>query len=141
MIFLMSQVEADRHQVKPGIVQCISPYLNPAHVLAPPRGWLEALVRGEFSWHFFRLRYKSLLRKRFRADPERFFALLDASGNVHPLVLTCHCLSNPCHREIARDFLENLRLQPPYCRRSEMREAVFAAMATRTARGGITAHG
>ena len=43
MIFLMSQNAADRHQVKPGIVQCISTSLNPAHVLPPPRRRLEAL--------------------------------------------------------------------------------------------------
>ncbi len=141
MFHLLSPSNTVPRNVNPGLVQNISPYLNPAHVLAPPRIWIESLLDGEYSWHFFRLRYKSLLRKRFRADPERFFALLDASGGLHPVVLTCHCLSDPCHREIARDFLENLRLQPPYRRRSEMREAVFAAMAARAAGGGIRAHG
>ncbi len=97
-------------------VQCISPYLNPAHVLSPPRAWLEALLDGSISWEFFRLRYKSLLRSRFKADAEPFFALLDESGPGRELVLTCHCLAGACHVEVAREFLDKLREQEPYRR-------------------------
>ncbi|HUJ75476.1 MAG TPA: hypothetical protein VL359_11485 [bacterium] len=116
MIQREAQSQAEARRLAPGTVQCISPYLNPAHVLAPPRDWLEALVRGEFSWEFFRLRYKDLLRKRMREHPEPFFALLDASAGDQTLVLTCHCLSGPCHTEVAQDFLEKLRDQAAYQR-------------------------
>jgi hypothetical protein len=95
-------------------VQCISPYLNPAHVLAPPRDWLEAVVQGGFTWEFFRLRYKDLLRRRFREFPEPFFSLLDASAGDQILALTCHCLAGPCHAEVAKDFLDKLRDLAPY---------------------------
>lgn len=105
-------------------VQCISPYLNPAHVLAPPRAWLESILDGSISWEFFRLRYKNLLRTRFRDDPEPFFALLDGSGHGHDLVLTCHCLAGPCHAEVARDFLDRLREQEPYRRWVDLRRQV-----------------
>lgn len=111
MIHLMSQREAEQSGVPSARVQNVSPYVNPAHVLAPPRQWLEALVEGTYSWPFFRLRYKSLLRNRFQAEPERFHALLDASEGGRELVLTCHCLSDHCHRELAREFLEHLRGQ------------------------------
>lgn len=103
-------------QVGGANVQCISPYLNPAHVLAPPRAWLEALLDGGISWEFFRLRYKNLLRSRFKADSKPFFALLDESGPGRELVLTCHCLAGPCHVEVAREFLDKLREQEPYRR-------------------------
>lgn len=109
MIYLMSQVQADRERVDPKVVQSISPYQNPGHVLAPPRRWLEALIRSEYNWHFFRLRYKNMLRNRFREEPERFFSLLDGSEGEKPLVLTCHCLAGGCHRELAKEFLESLR--------------------------------
>lgn len=109
MIELMPQTEADKRGVDMREVQCISPYLNPAHVLAPPRPWLEALLSGEYTWHFFRLRYKNLLRARYQAEPERFADLLRDSEGARRLVLTCHCLTPHCHREVAREFLERLR--------------------------------
>ena len=109
MIELLSQTEAERRGIDPRRIQCITPYLNPAHVLSPPRQWLEALVREEYGWHFFRLRYKNLLRNRYRAEPERFHALLEESQRGQSLYLTCHCLTNHCHREIAREYLEMLR--------------------------------
>ncbi|MFI5400557.1 MAG: hypothetical protein ACHQZQ_05855 [SAR324 cluster bacterium] len=105
-------------------VQCISPYLNPAHVLAPPRAWLESVLDGSISWEFFRLRYKNLLRTRFKDDPEPFFALLEESGAGHELLLTCHCLAGPCHAEVARDFLEKLREQEPFRRWSDLRRQI-----------------
>lgn len=111
MIRLMSQWDAETQRLPSAHVQNISPYVNPAHVLAPPRAWLEALVRGRMSWPFFRLRYKSLLRSRYRAEPERFHALLEASADGAELVLTCHCLSDHCHRELAAEFLERVRAQ------------------------------
>lgn len=129
MINLISQTDADKRGVHPGLVQNISPYLNPAHTLAPPRGWIEALLRGDYSWHFFRLRYKNMLRQRFRADPERFFSILDASAGDRPLYLACHCLVGPCHREIAEDFLEKLRQQEPYRNRQALRAAAIASYA------------
>jgi hypothetical protein len=104
--------------------QCISPYLNPAHVLAPPRVWLESVLDGSFSWEFFRLRYKNLLRTRFKEDPEPFFALLDESAGENELMLTCHCLAGPCHVEVAQDFLERLRDQEPYRRWVDLRRQV-----------------
>lgn len=113
MIQVISQKQADRTPPPALHLHCISPYLNPAHVLAPPRHWVEALAKGEFSWAFFRFRYKSLLRKRFNADPERFNALLDASEGSAPLILSCHCEAAPCHRYLARAFLEHLREQRP----------------------------
>jgi len=109
MIRLMSQLEAERSDVPPASVQCISPFLNPAHVLAPPRHWLDLLVSGQYSWAFFRLRYMNLLKKRHEDTPERFESLLDASEGKLPLILTCHCLSEHCHREPAGEFLERLR--------------------------------
>jgi hypothetical protein len=102
---------------------CISPYLNPGHVLAPPRQWLEALLDGEITWEFFRLRYKNLLRNRFRADPEPFFSLLEESSAGH-LVLTCHCLAGPCHVEVAQEFLDRLREQEPFRRWADQRRQV-----------------
>ena len=113
MIHAMSQREAEQSRLPAAHVHDISPYVNPAHVLAPPRRWLEALVSGEYSWQFFRLRYKSLLRARYGAEPERFHALLDASAEGQALVLTCHCLTERCHRELAREFLERLRARRP----------------------------
>ena len=102
----------------------------PAHPLAPPRGWIEALLRGEYSWHFFRLRYKNMLRLRFKSDPERFFSILDASAGERPLYLACHCLAGSCHREIAADFLEKLRQQEPYRNRLALRAAAVATYST-----------
>jgi hypothetical protein len=122
---MLSQAEADRRRLSPGSAHNISPYLNPAHFLAPPRRWLEALLQGEYGWHFFRLRYKNLLRNRFREEPERFFGLLDASQGDKPLYLTCHCLSGACHGEIAREFLEILRAQEPYRHWSALRAATL----------------
>ena len=113
MLRVMSQRDAERSAVPAAAVQSISPYVNPAHVLAPPRRWLEQLVSGEISWSFFRLRYKSLLRSRYAAEPERFHALLDAAAGGPALVLTCHCLSDRCHRELALEFLERVRVQRP----------------------------
>ena len=109
MIHLMSQLEAERNRLPLSQVQCISPYLNPAHVLAPPRAWLEALVNGKYGWEFFRFRYKSLLRQRYKAEPARFDTLLDAAGGHKALTLTCHCLTELCHRTLAREFLESVR--------------------------------
>ena len=80
MIHLISQMAADKEGISPWLVQNISPYTNPAHILAPRRGWIESLLREECSWHFFRLRYKNMLRLRFQAEPERFFELLDSSA-------------------------------------------------------------
>jgi Active DUF488-N3 subclade len=113
MLHTMSQRDAERSTLPRAQVQNVSPYQNPAHVLAPPRHWLEALGSGEYSWPFFRLRYKSLLRSRYSAEPERFHALLDASAGNSDLVLTCHCLTERCHRELAREFLERVRAQRP----------------------------
>jgi hypothetical protein len=114
MIHLMSQRDADLQRLPEGHqnaqVHSVSPYLNPAHVLAPPRRWLEAVASGAWAWEFFRLRYKSLLRSRFQAEPERFHALLEVSDGAKTLVLTCHCLGDRCHRELAREFLERLRV-------------------------------
>ena len=109
MIQLMSQTEAERGDIPASTVQNISPFLNPAHVLAPPRHWLDALASGKYSWPFFRLRYKTLLRDRYREFPERFHSLLDVSEGKGALTLTCHCLEGNCHREPAREFLEYLR--------------------------------
>jgi len=114
MIDVLAQSQADRMRLAASSLQSISPYLNPAHVLSPPRDWLEALVHGEFSWEYFRLRYKNLLWKRFRDEPHRFFHLLDASEGARKLHLTCHCLTTVCHRELARDFLESLRDHKAY---------------------------
>ena len=125
MIHVLSQTEAQRRRLHPGLVQNLSPYLNSAHVLAPPRQWIESLLRGAYSWHFFRLRYKNLLRMRFNADPERFFTLLDASQGERPLYLVCHCLSGPCHGDVAADFLDKLREQRPYCNRHVLRPATL----------------
>ncbi|MCH8075538.1 MAG: hypothetical protein IIC13_06690 [SAR324 cluster bacterium] len=116
MIQLKSQKEAQRRGLPSAQVQSISPYLNPAHVLSPPRYWLEALEQGEFNWPFFRWRYKTMLRKRFRDEPSRFHAILSASEGNAPLTLTCHCLGQHgqgqrCHAPLAREFLENLREQ------------------------------
>ena len=119
MIHLMSQRDAEQGGRPAGRVQNVSPYVNPAHVLAPPRHWLEALVNGSYSWSFFRLRYKSLLRSRYQAEPQRFNALLEASSGTRELVLTCHCMSDHCHRELARDFLEHLRSQRKALAQSE----------------------
>jgi hypothetical protein len=105
-------------------VQCISPYLNPAHVLAPPRAWLESVLEGRTSWQFFRVRYKDLLRHRFQKDPDSFFALLDEAQHGRKLVLTCHCLAGPCHTEVANDFLNRLRDQEPYRRWMDLRRQV-----------------
>lgn len=116
MIQLKSQKEAERRGLPPSSVQSISPYLNPAHVLSPPRYWLEALEKGEYNLPFFRWRYKTMLRKRFRDEPSRFHAILSASEGNTPLTLTCHCLGQhgqgqACHAPLAREFLENLRKQ------------------------------
>ena len=116
MLHQISQTQADRDHLPPSEIQNISPYHNPGHVLAPPRQWLEGLLRSEFPWHFFRLRYKNLLRRRFREEPARFFSLLEASEHDHEMYLTCHCLAGHCHREIAAEFMETLRRQEPYQR-------------------------
>lgn len=113
MIHLMTEKEARHSGLPPSRVHCISPYLNPAHVLSPPRHWLEALHSGKYSWPFFRLRYKNLLRQRFKAEPARFFAMLDLSEGTAVLALTCHCQSGLCHRQLAREFLEHVRGQRP----------------------------
>lgn len=118
MIQLKSQKEAERSGLPPSRVQSISPYLNPAHVLSPPRHWLEALEKGEYNWPFFRWRYKTMLRKRFRDEPSRFHAILSASAGSPPFTLTCHCpgqycQGQTCHAPLAREFLENLREQLP----------------------------
>ncbi len=134
MIHLITQTEADRRfasrAAAPGSVHGIGPYLNPPHFLAPPARWLEALVEGEFGWHFFRLRYKNLLRNRFREEPERFFSLLDGSEGRRALYLACHCLpgacrSGACHGGIAREFLELLRGQEPYRNWTALRAAAL----------------
>ena len=114
MIHLISMKDADRNKVSTLHTHCISPYLNPTHVLAPPRPWLESLLRGDISWNFLRLRYKNLLRNRFLDSPEAFFEILQDSESFRPVYLTCHCLTDHCHREIAKEFLEMLRGQAPY---------------------------
>ena len=129
MITLLPHTQAEREHRHPSQVQCISPYLNPAHVLAPPRDWLEHLIQGECGWPFFRLRYKHLLRKRFQAEPERFFTLLAASEGEQELVLTCHCLTDHCHRDVARAFLEYLRSQPAYRRWRNRRQIRWSPQA------------
>ena len=96
------------------------------HALSPRRSWIEALLREEYSWHFFRWRYKNMLRLRFRSEPERFFSILDASAGERPLYLACHCLAEPCHREIAMDFLEKLRQQRPYRKWQALRAGYMA---------------
>jgi hypothetical protein len=121
MIIIRPQALVDREPAGSASVQCASPYLNPTHVLSPPRHWLEALVDSGMSWEFFRLRYKALLRSRFREDPEAFFSLLDASRAERMLVLTCHCLAEPCHVEVAREFLDWLRARAPYQQWSTLR--------------------
>ena len=114
MIHLLSIKEADRNRLSPLHTHCISPYLNPAHFLAPPRAWLEALLRGDISWNFLRLRYKNMLRNHFLDNPLPFFELLEDSESFRSVYLTCHCLTDHCHREIAQEFLELLRAQAPY---------------------------
>lgn len=114
MIHLMSIKEAERNQVNPLYTHCISPYLNAGHFLAPPRAWLASLIAGEMRWPFFRLRYKNLLRNRYRDDPQAFFELLEDSESYRAVYLTCHCLTSHCHREVAREFLEQLRERRPY---------------------------
>ncbi len=114
MIRIAPQAQADLEAAHGACVQCASPYLNPAHVLSPPRHWLEALVDGGMTWEFFRLRYKALLRSRFREDAEAFYGLLAASEGEKTLALTCHCLAGPCHLEVAREFLDWLRERAPY---------------------------
>jgi len=114
MIRIGPQAQTALEAAHGACVQCASPYLNPAHVLSPPRHWLEALVDGGMTWEFFRLRYKALLRTRSRENPEAFYALLEASEGDKSLVLTCHCLAGPCHLEVAREFLEWLRERTPY---------------------------
>ncbi len=132
MIQLKSQKEAERGGLPPSQIHSISPYRNPAHVLAPPRFWLETLEKGEITWPFFRWRYKTMLRKRFRDEPSRFDAILSASAGNTPLTLTCHCLGNngqsgqrkKCHAVLALEFLDTLRTQlqaerPPKTARPE----------------------
>lgn len=114
MIHLLSIRDADRNRLDPLMTHCISPYLNPGHVLAPPRAWLESLIAGEISWPFLRLRYKNLLRNRYRDNPEPFFELLEDSESFRAVYLTCHCVTDHCHREIAHEFLEQLRERRPY---------------------------
>jgi hypothetical protein len=114
MICIGAQAQAAQQTVPGASVECASPFLNPAHVLAPPRHWLEALVEGGMTWEFFRLRYKALLRERHREHRDAFYALLEASQGEKVLVLTCHCLAGPCHLEVAREFLEWLRERAPY---------------------------
>jgi len=123
MIYLSTRPEPPRGIAPGQEAHCISPYLNPAHVLAPPRAWLEALGRGEYPWAFFRLRYRTLLRERFREEPEPFFRLLDASEGERVLTLACPCGQEHCHGEPARDFLETLRGQAPYARWRRLRPA------------------
>src|SRR5690348_14564806 len=79
MIRIGPQAQSAQEAAQGACVECASPYLNPAHVLSPPRHWLEALVDGGMTWEFFRLRYKALLRTRSRENPEAFYALLEAS--------------------------------------------------------------
>lgn len=114
MINQLSQTEAARQGIPSTRIQNISPYVNPAHVLAPPRKWVEGLVKGTYTWPFFRLRYKALLRDRYQKWPERFESLLMASHGANPLFLTCHCMTELCHRELALEFLEKLRLEHPF---------------------------
>lgn len=111
--------------VRQARTQCISPYLNPGHILAPPRAWVDAVSDGSISWEFFRLRYKNLLRARLKEDPESFFMLLEEAGHSgRELTLTCHCLTGPCHVEVAWEFLDRLREQDAYLRWVEMRRQV-----------------
>ncbi|MDH4122121.1 MAG: hypothetical protein OEV94_10490 [Deltaproteobacteria bacterium] len=126
MIELIPQTQADREGLNPMLVQSVSPYLNPAHVLSPPRDWLEAMVQGDIPWPLFRLRYKNMLWKRFRRDPAPFYRILEASEGHRKLYLSCHCLTSVCHREIARDFLTLLRASPDYRRWREERPSLWA---------------
>ncbi len=114
MISAISRSEAENGQAAPGQILSISPHHNPGHFLAPPSEWLEGVRNGDFSWEFFRLRYKAMLRKRFEEEPGRVFALLDASRGPRTLFLSCDCSEEPCHREVAGEFLENLRGQQAY---------------------------
>lgn len=114
MIHTLSIKDADNNKLSMLNTHCISPYMNPAHFLSPPRSWLEALLREEISWNFLRLRYKNLLRNRFLDQPRHFFELLQDSESYRPVYLTCHCLTDHCHREVAKEFLEMLREQAPY---------------------------
>lgn len=114
MIRIAPQAAVAQEAAAGACVECASPYLNPAHVLSPPRHWLEALVDGGMTWEFFRLRYKALLRTRFREHADAFYALLEASEGDKALVLTCHCLAGPCHLEVAHEFLDWLRDRAPY---------------------------
>ena len=93
------------------VVQNVDPYANPGHILAPPRHWVEALRSGQWSNAFFRLRYKSLLRRRMRAEPERIRFLLEASERSDGLLLGCNCGHDHCHTQPAAEFLEDLREQ------------------------------
>ena len=109
MMQYLSQSEATRLGISPARQQSVCAYANPGHVLAPPRQWLEALAQGEFTWNFFRLRYKNLLRRRQKHEPTRFQNLLDISQGEQSLVLTCDCGREHCHAPIAVEFLEALR--------------------------------
>jgi len=122
MIELLTVKQASAPSVRPEAVQHISPYINPGHFLCPPQSWVEALISEKYSWQFFRLRYKNLLRKRFREEPERFFKLLEASEGEQVMYLASHTLAPPSHVEVARDFLEHLRQQPPYGAWQQMRQ-------------------
>ncbi|MDH5751853.1 MAG: hypothetical protein OEZ59_05485 [Deltaproteobacteria bacterium] len=109
MLNHLSQREADLLEIPAVNIQSVSPYVNPGHVLAPPRHWLESLAEGEYSWAFFSLRYKTMLRDRFRDTPERFMPLLETAAGEEPLYLTCHCMAGHCHAELAVEFLGQLR--------------------------------
>ena len=114
MIKTLSHSEASQVGLPAAQTQNVDPQNNPAHILAPPNKWLAALADGTYSWPFFRLRYKTLLRARFKDEPERFQHLLEASQGGNDLYLTCHCETHEhCHRELAQEFLENLRSTHP----------------------------
>lgn len=128
MIKPITPQDAKTASMMAGQIQSVSPYQNPAHILSPPRDWLEAFQKGEISWSFFRFRYKSLLQKRFREDPQRIFFLLDSSNGSRSLFLSCHCQAGPCHREIAAEFLERMRSRDEYQKHIDWRAAGVAVL-------------
>ncbi|MDH4246447.1 MAG: hypothetical protein OEW39_01365 [Deltaproteobacteria bacterium] len=113
MIHFLSQDEVEHLSLSPALkqslVQSIDPQVNPGHVLTPPRHWLEAVATGEYTWNFFRLRYKNLLRRREKLEPAKFQTLLNRSVGEQALYLTCGCGGPNCHAELAAEFLETQR--------------------------------
>jgi len=104
-----------------GQVHNVNPHSNPAHILAPPRHWLDSLSQGAWGWAFFRLRYKNLLRQRVQADPGRFRDLLDSADKQGGMQLECACGSAQCHAPLADEFLQGLREKGTLTLRKQVR--------------------